>query len=322
MKATPINNFKLGLFVLVSLVGLIFIFYRIGINRAYFGSSVTIHARFRDVQGLQNGNNVRYGGLQIGTVKDISILNDTTTEVTLAITNKAAGYIRKNSIASIVPDGFVGDKVVSIMAGSGISSSIQNGDLIRSKAPFDPASLLETVNGTGQEATMLISDMKDILKNIKNSTALWSLLSDQALADNIHQSSGDLRTTAQSASKTVEGLEKIVADLNKGKGFLGGLLKDSLYQIRIDSLYQSVNALMAEARSLTGELNNKVKGIDQEKSVAHSLLKDSLLAKQLAISIENVQTGTENFNQVMEALKKSIFLRGYFRKAEKAKAKK
>ena len=46
----------------------------IGRNRSLFGSNYLLKTRFENVQGLIPGNNVRYAGIQAGTVKKLQIL--------------------------------------------------------------------------------------------------------------------------------------------------------------------------------------------------------------------------------------------------------
>jgi len=57
------------------------------------------------------------------------------------------------------------------------------------------------------------------------------------------------------------------------------------------------------------------------KGTVNALLKDSLLVTKLNTSLDNIQKGTDGFNQNMEALKHNFLLRGYFRKQEKQKGK-
>jgi phospholipid/cholesterol/gamma-HCH transport system substrate-binding protein len=45
------------------------------------------------------------------------------------------------------------------------------------------------------------------------------------------------------------------------------------------------------------------------------------MAIKLNASLDNIQKGTDGFNQNMEALKHNFLLRGYFRKLEKQKRK-
>ena len=69
-----LNNTKLGVFVLASLSFLILLFYMIGKNRNFFGSNIKLKSRFENVQGLKSGNNVRYAGIDIGTVEKIEVV--------------------------------------------------------------------------------------------------------------------------------------------------------------------------------------------------------------------------------------------------------
>ena len=46
---------------------------------------------------------------------------------------------------------------------------------------------------------------------------------------------------------------------------------------------------------------------------------DGLMVMKLNSSLDNIQKGTDGFNQSMEALKHNFLLRGYFRKQEKKK---
>ena len=85
MANKPFNNIKLGVFILLGLLFLILLLYMIGRNRNMFGSNFKLKARFENVQGLKAGNNVRFGGIEVGTVKKVNILNDTTMEVIMIV---------------------------------------------------------------------------------------------------------------------------------------------------------------------------------------------------------------------------------------------
>src|SRR5665647_546677 len=115
MAKRIINNVKLGSFVLAGLICLVLLLYMIGKNRNLFGNNYVLKTRFENVQGLIAGNNVRFSGIQAGTVKSIKILNDTVIEVTMIIEKKMQSIIRKNAITSIGTEGVVGNKVVNIV---------------------------------------------------------------------------------------------------------------------------------------------------------------------------------------------------------------
>ena len=80
---------------------------------------------------------------------------------------------------------------------------------------------------------------------------------------------------------------------------------------------------MDDADSLAREINSLVAGVKTDvkegKGAVYSLLRDSTVSIRLSASLENIQKGTDGFNQNMEALKHSFLFRGYFRKLEKQK---
>ena len=81
MKNTNSQKLRLGLFVITGTVLFIVGVYLIGQRQNMFKKTFTISAYFQNVNGLQNGNNVRYSGIDIGTVKDITMVNDSTIKV-------------------------------------------------------------------------------------------------------------------------------------------------------------------------------------------------------------------------------------------------
>lgn len=87
------NNIKLGVFILAGLLVLMLSFYMIGKNHNMFGSDFKLKVHFTNLNGLMEGNNVLFSGIQAGTVTNIELLNDTTIEVTLMIDNNVRAYI-------------------------------------------------------------------------------------------------------------------------------------------------------------------------------------------------------------------------------------
>src|SRR6476620_10821290 len=116
-KKNTINYVKLGIFVTVGMVILVVSLYFIGSKKNLFGNKFSVYVNFKDINGLKKGNNVRYGGIDVGTIGNIVILNDTTIKVEMILDENMKAMIRKNSIAKIGTDGLMGDKLIEIGAG-------------------------------------------------------------------------------------------------------------------------------------------------------------------------------------------------------------
>src|SRR5450755_1292950 len=74
-------KWKLGLFAVAALLLVIGAIYYIGKQKNMFGSNFHLNAVFNSVSGLKIGSNVRFGGIDIGTVDQIQLTTDTTVKV-------------------------------------------------------------------------------------------------------------------------------------------------------------------------------------------------------------------------------------------------
>ena len=81
MKNSNTQNLRLGIFVILGIAIFVAAIYFIGNRQNLFGNNSVIISVFKDVSGLQRGNNVRFAGVNVGTVKDIEIINDTSIAV-------------------------------------------------------------------------------------------------------------------------------------------------------------------------------------------------------------------------------------------------
>jgi phospholipid/cholesterol/gamma-HCH transport system substrate-binding protein len=325
MAKRVINNVKLGLFVLGGLLFLVILLYMIGKNRSLFGDTYILKARFENAQGLVAGNNVRFSGIQAGTVKKLQILSDTVIEVTMIIEKKMQKVIRKNAIASIGTDGLVGNKVVNIVTAKQPAALAGEDDILASKKAVSADEMLQTLYKTNNDVAVIAANLKTTVLQINNSSALWTLLNDNTLPQNLKASAANIRLATGKAGNMVDNLNAVVTDIKNGKGSVGILLKDTLLAKNLNEAIVKIKNVGDEANLLAGEINKMVAGLQSDinngKGVANTLLKDSMMVIKLNASLDNIQKGSDGFNQNMEALKHNFLLRGYFRKLEKQKKK-
>ena len=321
MAKKAINNVKLGVFVLAGLLIMIFSLYMIGKDTNMFGSNYTLKVRFDNVHGLTSGNNIRYSGIQVGTVKRVKILNDTLIEISMLIDTKMKRYIHKNDIVSMSTDGLMGNRILNITPAKDGSPLAENGDMLVTKKSVSTDDMLETLDKTNKNIRDISQELKMTILKINNSSALWKLLSEETLPDNLRASSVSIRKAAANADGMVQDLHTIVNDIRAGKGSLGSILTDTAIAYNLNEAVLSIQQVGSHADELVRELDDLTKGIKSDvkggKGPAHAILKDSSLVIKLNNSLYNIEKGTEAFNQNMEALKHNFLLRGYFKKLEK-----
>lgn len=318
------NNTKLGVFVLAGLLVLILSFYMIGKNHNMFGSDFKLKVRFTNLNGLMEGNNVLFSGIQAGTVKNIDLLNDTTIEVTLMIDNKVRTYIHKNAIASIGTEGLMGNKIVNITPVKAQSPKVEAGDLLAAQKMINTDEMLQTLSKTNNNIAIISEAIKGTVLRI-DSSALLALLNDKNIGVSLKSSLKNINQTTANANNMARGLNEIVAQMQKGKGAAGILLTDTSFAGNLKEAMVKIRSASDNANQMTAQLNNMVREIKLDiangKGPLNVLLKDSVMARDFSRSMNNIQKGTDSFNQDMEALKHNFLFSGYFKKLEKQKKK-
>ena len=323
MAKQTINNVKLGIFIIAGLLLLIIGLYMIGRDSNLFSKNYVLKARFENVQGLTPGNNIRYAGIQVGTVKKVAIINDTSIEVTMLIEKEMKQFIRVNDVVSISTDGLMGNKLLQITPSKDGSAFAISGDVLRTKKLISTDAMLELLNRTNQNVAVISEDLKNTVQRINNSKALWQVLDNEALPKNIFKSISNIRSATVKADLMVKDLQTIIADVKQGKGSMGKIITDTAIAYNLNEAIEKIKLVGNQADILAADLHAftlSVKNdVNNGKGTVHSLLKDSILVQKLNNSLQNIEKGTDGFNQNMEALKSNFLFRGYFRKLEKQK---
>lgn len=321
MAIKPRQNIRLGIFVMMGLVFLVLTLYLIGKNRNLFGATYVLKARFENVQGLKPGNNVRYAGIDVGTVKKIEILNDTLLEASFILEERMQQVIRKNAMVSLGTDGFVGNKLVNILPSHQTAALAIEGDVLSVKKSLDTDELIRSFSKTGTDLSSLTASIRQTFDKLNNSQELWTLLNDPQLSASIRRSAYTIENASSSTDSIMKGLHQLVDNLNEGKGTVGQLLTDSIAAhelklaiIKMEGAGTEAQQLLLQLQDLTQLLQSDLK---QGVGPLGVLLKDTSMTSNLKSGIQSINKGAGSFNQVMEAIKQSFLFRPYFRKNKK-----
>ncbi len=325
MKKQRSESLKLGLFVLTGFLLLIATLYVIGKNKGFFSESFELKTQFRSVNGLLSGNNVRFSGIDVGTVKSVVLLNDTVIEVTMNVETRMRKIIRRNAQANLGTDGLIGNRVVNISPGRGDSPFAQDGDLLPSREEISTDAMLQTLHQTNENIATISEELRGTIHNISTSTLLAQLLNDPSLTNNLRASLIHLHETTQKASALMTDATQTLSLASTGDGTLATLLTDTTMAFQIKQAVQKIKIVEESAERLANDLNQVVASVDQDLNQnggsVNALLKDTLMADRLRNTILNLEQGTDAFNQNMEALKHNFLVRKYFKKMEKQQKK-
>lgn len=325
MENKKSNIIRLGLFVLSGLAILILSLFLIGRNQHMIGSHYILKARFQNVSGLRDGNNVRYAGIEVGTVDELRIIDDTTLEVRMLINSDMKKVIRKNALASIGADGLMGNKVVNIVPQPGQEPYAADGDLLVSRMAVDFDDIIRNLSGITGQVQEIALGLRTTVDRINTSQGIWKLLGDTSLDTRIRSTLANLDRASGNAQQMTIDLKDMVSDVKSGEGNLGMILRDSGMALQLQASIGHLEEVTRNANQLAIDLQ-KISGtvkadMDSGDGTLNLVLKDTALSGSISRTMFNVEKGTAAFQENMEAMKHNFLFRGYFKKQEKQKAK-
>lgn len=320
-KKTAVNNLKLGIFVLAGVVFLVFSLYMIGQNRNLFGPTFTLTTNFRNINGLVAGNNVRFGGIDVGTVKSIRVENDTSIVVVMVIDQKMKGFIRTNAIASLGTDGLVGNRLVNINSMPGAFPPAQEGGVIASRIPVETDEMLRTLQTTNNNIAVITENLKEVSVRLNGSSTLWNILADTMIARDLKSAASHFSNAGANTANATRKASDLVDRLSSGKGIASALFVDTALTTKLTQSIEGLKRTSYSLDTIATRLKGVASGVEEGKGSIGVLLSDTVSSQRLARSILNIEQGTGRFNENMEALKSNFLFRRYFRK-QKSKGSK
>lgn len=321
MEKTASQKIKLGLFVIIGLIIFILTTYFIGDKQKMFGKTNHLETVFSNVNGLQIGNNVRYSGVNVGTVRGIEMINDTNIKVDMIIDKSVFKHIKKDAVATIGSDGLVGSMIINIIPGKGLKPAVKPGDVIHSLDRIRTDDILNTLSKTNQNASVLTENLLKITGDINQGKGTIGLLiNDIEMASDLKETLHYLKISGKETSKSVTNLNKLITSLDNNDNMIG-VLKDTAVANKIKKIISNLDQSSAEINKVVVNLNQTILNIKDGKGAVNYLSNDPSLVRNIDSTMININEASKRLNENMEALKHNFLFRGYFRKQEKEKQK-
>ena len=201
---THTDKFKvrLGLFVLGGLTLFVLAIFIIGKQKNLFNPVFTLRATFNNVSGLRVGNNIRFSGINVGTVDNIDIINDSTVRVDMLIKKEVQKFIKTDCEAGIGSAGLIGDKLLVITQGSTEAPVVKDGQQIGSKEPVETDAIMASLEVTAANAEIVSNQLAEIMIRVNSGKGtIGRLIQDSTIAEN-------LSATMLNIKKSSKGLDE------------------------------------------------------------------------------------------------------------------
>ena len=197
-KHTTKFKVRLGLFIAGGLIIFIVTVFIIGRQKNLFVPVYKLTTTFYNVSGLQVGNNIRFSGINVGTVDNIKIINDSTVQVDMLIQKYVQKFIKTDCEAAIGSAGLIGDRILIITQGSSNAPLAKDGQQIASKEPVEPDAIMLSLQVTADNAAIVSLQLAEIMTKVNSgSGTLGRFIQDSTIAENINQTIMNLRKSSK-----------------------------------------------------------------------------------------------------------------------------
>lgn len=323
MKQT--NNKRavtVGIFVFLGLAILVTGILTLGGQKKTFEKKITVKAVFDDVGGLQQGNNVWFSGVKIGTVKKMTFHGGAQVEVLMSIEKKAQPYIRKNAMARISSEGFIGNKLVVIYGGNMKAGEIEENDILGVEKGSSTDEIMATLQENNKNLLVITSNFKVISKRLSDGEGtVGKLLSDDVLMNNLQATAIDLKRASVNTERLTANISSYASKLQAKGSLTNDLVTDTVIFSSLRSTVAQLQQVSKTANDITNNFKEASNQLSSGNSPVGVLLNDPQAAADLKTTLSNLSSGTEKLDDNMEALQHNFLLRGFFRKKAKAEAK-
>lgn len=301
---------KVGVVITLALLTLFVTVFFAGNIQNLFSPKIQIKAEIKDIRGLRKGAPVWISGIEVGSVKNIDLNPEHGTLVAMLINKGAAKFIKKDSKASVLTMGLLGDKYIEISDGSAQAEPIKPGDMIQGTTQLEIQDIVNASSESIQKVTGFMDKFGSFIEKIeKGEGTIAKFLTDPSIYNNLRdttktlsmilkdfkESEGTMKLLMKDPSlynkllSTTSSLEEFSRKLNKGQGTLKRLAEDP-------QLYENLD-------TASKQLSLILKRIDSGEGVAGSLVKDKELDREMKDTLTELKTSVTEFKELIKDIR-------------------
>ena len=212
---------KVGAFIVLGIVLLIFFIFAIGDLSTAFQPGYRLHVVFDSANGITDGSPVQYAGVEVGKVQAVHIIypkDQPTPKVELVVRLPSRVSVRADDEASISTFGLLGEKFLEIRPGPGAGAMVEPDGQLLGKPPVSTERIIE-------RSDEVLNEFKQTLQGLN------SLVGDPEARIYLKEAMHEARDATRNWKVLGERLNLAMSYAESGQGSLGHLLfNDELYQ--------------------------------------------------------------------------------------------
>lgn len=316
-----------GIFVVLGILIFVAAVLTLGSQKKTFEQKSTLRAVFKDINGLQQGNNVWFSGVKVGTVKKISFTKDAMVEVIMSIQTTTMQYIKRDSRAKIGSEGLIGNKIVVIFGGTPTQPGVPEDAILVTDNGLSTEEMMATLQQNNKNLLDITGNIKTITEHLMNGQgSAGRILSSDELANQLQAAINSFRVASAHVQKITSDVAAYTSQLQSEGSLTNNLIHDTVFYSRLKATATEIHQASVTIKEssnnikrITGNVEDVSRRLDSTGSPIGVLLNDQEAGKNLQTTLYNLQSGTQKLDEDLEALQHNFLFRGFFKKKNKEK---
>lgn len=248
MEHHPLSlQYKVGLFIGVGLIAMMFAILLLGGDKALFTRYYRLHTQFGEVQGLFPGSIVSLAGVPVGNIEKITFAPENKLDVQMKISQDFASRIVEGTTAEVRTQGALGDKYIYLKPGSPGGHGLPDHAMIQGDETDYMKMITDRQDGVARVID-LIKEVHILVANLnaggKSAEMVRNLTeASRKLGNTLTRLDGLLGDVKEQIPENKKlrnalvSLSNIMEKIDQGKGTLGQLINDP-------SVHQNLKAFL------------------------------------------------------------------------------
>jgi phospholipid/cholesterol/gamma-HCH transport system substrate-binding protein len=294
------QTIRVGLFLLLGLALLWVTFESLNGGRVFRPKGYTLIARFDNLKGLHDGDDILMAGVRIGAVAKTRLAGNRA-EADLAIDSLI--QIANDSIAMVATSSLLGTNHLEITVGSLNAPRLAPGAEIKTRETVDMNEVIGKLGSLGDRLEQVATEIGKNLGGGANGN-LFSRI-DQLVTDN-----------GPKLTETIGNLQDITAKIRNGDGTLGRLVNDPKLHDELLASIGEIKGAATEARTFMANAQSILDQVKAGKGALGALVFDEQTGNEVKVTVKNLQTISEKLNSGQGTLGRLISDDSLFREAQ------
>ena len=202
---TQAYKIRLGLFITGGLTLFVLAIFFIGKQKNLFNPVFKLSAIFYNVGGLQVGNNIRFSGINVGTIDLITIITDSTVRVDMLLKKEVKKFMKSDCSVAVSSEGLIGDKLLIITRGSNDTTVVKEGQMLTAIEPVETDAIIASLSVTATNAAIITDQLAEIMYNVNHGKGtIGRLIKDSTIAANLNQTIVNLKRSSKGLDENME----------------------------------------------------------------------------------------------------------------------